>query len=153
MMFYVPFEGLTNRHIQMIDKSLKSAPLFGRPSLEAVIRKLREKDTLLFEVPRGIILAEVLESGGERRLCIPAFYCEKFGAHSRGISANVIRLALDWNCSKIETCVYSRAMLGILKRSGARVESINMVMQLEPDHGQQENINHHAELDAKQRSS
>jgi hypothetical protein len=148
---HIPFERVNSAHIHMLEASLNVAPLYERISLEEIIKNLRERKSILFEVPSGLIVAEVREGGGERRLAIPAFYSTNFGAHARGIIAGMVRLAKDWNCSRIETCCYSGVLMKVLARLGARAESVNMVMEVHD--GQQENHDNRHQHDEHSRSA
>jgi hypothetical protein len=153
MMLYVPFEAVTNWHIQMLEKSLAAAPLYERMSIEQMLRKLRDKDTMLFEIPHGIIAVEIREGGQERRLAIAAFHSTKFGAHARGIINDMKRLAVEWKCDKIETCSYSKTLMGVLALLGAHIESVNMVMTVETGHGQQDDNQHYLEFNPDGRTT
>ncbi len=147
-MIFVPYEKLQQSHIHMLEKSLATAPLYERPSLEEILKRLSLREAYLFEIPYGILIAEIHIGGGERRLTLPAFYCSRMGAHARRIIADVKRLASDWNCDNIETCCYGRAMLRLVSFAGAEVESINMVLRLEKSDGKQDNNKAEPKLNA-----
>lgn len=150
-MRHIPFEELTHDHVRMLVRSLKTAPLYEQTSIEDMLKGLKDRSSILFEIPQGIIVAEVRVGGGEKRLSIPALYCLNFGAHCRGVIADVKRLAREWGCVRIETCCYDNSLAKIIKLLGGTAESVNMVM--EAGHGKQEDNDEHHELDEHRRTS
>lgn len=151
-MIYIAPVHIMRSHLQMLSESINAAAEFDRPALADFAAKISNGQALLFEVPTGVVLVEVLGSEEEKRLNILAFYCENFGAHIRGITRNLQRLARDWDCSKIQTVTYSPRLAEMIMNLGGVLESCTLTLEsMEASDGQQDEDE--AELDPDERTA
>lgn len=139
-MNYIAPNQVTAEHLAMLEKSYAASPMHERLNILQIMKLLETNEVKLFEVPHGVVLAEVRKGNGTRRLSIPGFYCSMYGAHARGIVAGLKRLAKSWQCTEIETCVYSRSLMQIILKLGGRVESVNLVMEVDHGHENKDEI-------------
>lgn len=121
---------MSTRHMGMLEKSLEAAPAYYRLTLKAVLTQVWAGKAVLFEVPNGVILFEINESNGHRRLCILCFYTNRgrLGFSIRGLAKAFKQLAGDWSCDTIETVCWDFRLVRAIIRAGGKIESCTVVL-------------------------
>jgi len=129
MMLYVHPTHITPEHVHMLMEVNKLASDFERPNLLALAKQINTGSAVMFEIPHGIVVVEILESNGERRLNMMSFYCSKFGAHGRGITEDLQRLARDWNCARVTTVIWDKRLARQLEKLGCKTEYTSLILE------------------------
>jgi len=146
MFKYLPYPSLTRKHLDMLESSLNAAPEYERTNGLEFLSKIVQGLIQVYEIPSGLIAVELKANMDKRWLSVAAIYSEMYGVTIRGIIKDLKRLAKEWDCSHIETCVYDVRLMQAILHYGAVVESANLRMEV--DDGQQEKDHHHEQLNA-----
>lgn len=127
MITYVPFEKVTQRHLVWLANSLLAAPADNRPSAEDLSRAIFLETMRLFAWPSGCVLV----GQSEKRLVLHAFGCDKLAGVPGPLTADLKRLAADWQCDTIETTCFDSRLASVIQKLGGRVESQTLTLAVE----------------------
>lgn len=129
MLKWVKPSTMSLQEVMWLAKSLEAAPGYERRDLEEFLTSVYLGEIKVFHVGLGLIAAKVSHGAdGSRRLTVMAFAGKP---HLREAVAGMKRLAADWECDTIETCVYDQRLAhAILKASGGKVESLNLALEV-----------------------
>ncbi len=128
MIRYVPFEDLTQEHLDAIAASLLAAPEWHRPEPADILRSLREEVMRAFFVADSFVIVSVQSTEHEKRLRIESFSGKAF--KRRALADFLRRLAADWECDAIETFVFDPRLACAIERIGGRVEAWTLRLDL-----------------------
>jgi len=127
MITHVPFEHLNDRHTNMLARSMHAAPAEEQPDADCFIRAVMLGTMRLFEFPGGMVLC----GKRDNRLVLYALVSEHLLADAIPLTADMKRLAADWECDTIETTIFDRRLASVIEKLGGRIESVTLVMPVE----------------------
>ena len=131
-MLWVPPASIDAKHLEALAASLAKAPEFERLDGREVVRKLYGGNAHLFAFKGGLIVVEVRTGAdGSKRLSILGFAGKAAVWRLGELVAGLRKLAADWACDMIETCVYDLRLARAIERVGGSVESVNLMLRLE----------------------
>lgn len=127
MIRYIPFEDVTPQHLLWLAQSLISAPESQRPDAETFSRAIFLGTMRLFGWDTGCVLVGQRDS----RLILYAFGCDKLAGIPAPLTADLKRLAADWQCDTIETTCFDPRLASVIQKLGGRVESQVLTLAVE----------------------
>lgn len=127
MLEHVPCEQITSAHLAWLAASLLSAPLDNRPTAEDLTRAIWLGTMRLFEWDGGCVLV----GQSQNRLVVHAFGCDKLVGIPAPLTADLKKLAADWQCDTIETTCFDTRLASVIQRLGGRVESQTLTLAVE----------------------
>lgn len=116
-----------------LGKANAATPIFNRMDPNIVWDRLWRQELFLFRFlpPReGVILMEIVERNGEARIQLLAVAGRKVAHLYQGLGMALRELADHWGCSAVETMVVDPRLARAIMRSGARPESVTLVLQV-----------------------
>lgn len=132
MLEFVQPEDLNEADQIALVTSLSAATPWHREDPEIIWGELRAGLIAAFRYKNAFIAVKRLYQEGETRLSLVAVHDPSghFGRTVRGFTADLRRLAAEWECDKIETTCYSADVAKVVRAMGAHVESVTMVIDL-----------------------
>lgn len=130
-LFFVTAEALTAEQLLALAGSWKDAPEFQKVTKEEFAAECIAGNHLVFEARegeelKGTLAVSIRESNGERRLSIDAFSVKGAMRYRLWWQAVMDRLARDFQCTKIETTVFSPRVAKMHQLLGHKIESITL---------------------------
>lgn len=128
---YVSPQGLRMQDFLWLGEANQAATKFDRLDLNEVFDQLHSGTMHLLRLrpPNdGVLLLEVLSRNGSKRLCLLAV-AGKGIARIASKLGNLLRAtAHEWGCEAVETLVVDPRLARAIMRSGARPESVTLVL-------------------------
>lgn len=132
MLIYVPPLNVTAAQVKLLQKSLDAAVLFERVELAAVLEKLLQKTALMFSFGDGILVVEKrIGMDNSSRVSIIAIAGDDFGLKIKSIIKDLKAIAAEWACDKIETLCYNPRLVAAIVKTGSKIESYNLVLEVD----------------------
>lgn len=130
MITWVPWAGITSKHLEWIARSMLVSPEDVRPDEEEFLMDLKLGRKQLFEWPTGMVVVAVRD----KRLVLWGFGSDPNLSMEtcRLLADDLKRLAADWQCHTIETLCFDSRFTSVIRHLGGRVESTTLVMDVEP---------------------
>ena len=132
MLVYIAPMDITDTHVALLAQSLDAAVEFDRISVEAVMDKLLRSTALMFSFGAGVIVIEKrIGADNTTRLSIVAIAGDDFGLKIKGIIKDLKAIAAEWTCDKIETMCYNPRLVAAIVKTGSKIESYNLVLEVD----------------------
>lgn len=132
MLVYIAPLDITDEHMRLLAQSLNAAVAFDRISSWAVMDKILKSTAIMFSFGDGIIVIEKrIGADNTARLSIIAIAGEDFGLKIKGIIKDLKTIAAEWACDKIETMCYNPRLVAAIVKTGSKIESYNLVLEVD----------------------
>lgn len=134
----IEFDSIETRHLEALARSVMEAPADERDSPREMLSLIKSGVSKLYETPQALYLCRKVD----RLLMLDAICCyepvyglPETAALFETFVQDLRQLAAEWECDKIKTIVFDRALTCVIKHLGGRVESVVMTLPVEPDNG------------------
>ena len=127
MITFVPFDDLTEQHLEWIVESALVPPPEVRVEASDFLRGLWQQTMSLFAWEDGCVIVGIRDN----RLIMFAFCCHNLIKRLPDLLTDMKRLAADWSCDAIETTCFNRTLSSAIKKVGAETESEVLVLRVE----------------------
>lgn len=127
----IPFDEIEDRHVAWLAASLLAAPEDDRPEASDLLRSVMLDHSGLFEFDGGVVLVTKIDN----RLRVDGFGCDTIRGVPKMLTQHLRELAAANECDTIVTFCYDRRLASVIKHLGGCVESVTLVLPVEPANG------------------
>jgi hypothetical protein len=128
---FVPPEAITPDDLALLAAADVNAIPYNKIPADVLVKRLWAGEYQLFRAERGVLLTELNDANGLRRMSIVRFAGDGISLQMKWLTQALQHHAKEFGCIAIETMIYSPKLAKAMLRTGAKPEATIFVLELD----------------------